>query len=311
MHKKSLIERRKTKKTKKQRENLSSKHQKNINNEIETSSFERSETPNSLLLENQRASFSNKNSNDNTPIYLRKNNPNIMHDLKYSQITVFPSKREMRLSKKQQRLQNAENTIGSFLTPENKIQISNLMNKEKKNSINSVDYNNINKNENSKNYYYKNKQNGFKHNYKSDTKLYHVPFDPIFEPDEKNDINNEENDFSFSNEDNDNYDDNNNEENEISFSNEENEFDDNNISLDEEKDIIEEKKEEHEDEKSEEHKNEEKNDDDKNNNEVKFGELKKKHKRLSKFKKAVLKYRLQKKKYLMSIIIIMKEIKLN
>ena len=278
MHKKSLIERRKTKKTKKQRENLSSKHQKNINNEIETSSFERSETPNSLLLENQRASFSNKNSNDNTPIYLRKNNPNIMHDLKYSQITVFPSKREMRLSKKQQRLQNAENTIGSFLTPENKIQISNLMNKEKKNSINSVDYNNINKNENSKNYYYKNKQNGFKHNYKSDTKLYHVPFDPIFEPDEKNDINNEENDFSFSNEDNDNYDD--------------------NISLDEEKDIIEEKKEEHEDEKSEEHKNEDKNDDDKNNNEVKFGELKKKHKRLSKFKKAVLKYRLQKKKYL-------------
>ena len=278
LHRKSLIERRKTKKTKKQKENLSSKHQKNNNNEIETSSIDRSQSSNSILIDNQGISFSNntKNSNDSTPIYLRKNNPNIMHDLKYSHSTIFPSKREMRLSKKQQKLQNAENTIGSFLTPENKIQISNLMNSEL-NKNNLFDYNKS-KNENNKNYYYKNIKKGYKNNSKSDSKLYHVPFEPIFEPEEIND--------------------NNNEENEISFSNEENEFDDNNISLDEEKDIIEEKKEEHEDEKSEENKKEENNDKDNDNNDIKFGELKKKHKRLSKFKKAVLKYRLQKKKYL-------------
>ena len=286
-HKKPLIERRKTKRTKKQRENLSSKHSKN-NENTETSSLERSQSPNSFLIENQRFSFSNnsKNSNDIIPIHLRKNNPNIMHDLKYSQSNVFPSKKEMRLSKKQQKLQNAENTIASFLTPENKIEIANLLKKNKEQNINDNNMNNNNNNniknkDNNKNFFYQKSFKRYIKYSKSDTKLSQVPFNPIFEPEEKNEnINEAYSDSAVSSLDDDNN---------IS----------NNISLDEDKDIIEEKKEENEDEKSEEEKIKENNINEvKNTNEIKFGELKKKHKRLSKFKKAILKYRLQKKKYL-------------
>ena len=257
-HKKPLIERRKTKRTKKQRENLSSKHSKN-NENTETSSLERSQSPNSFLIENQRFSFSNnsKNSNDITPIYLRKNNPNIMHDLKYSQSNVFPSKKEMRLSKKQQKLQNAENTIASFLTPENKIEIANLMKKNEDQNIYNNNINN-NNNNNNKNFYFQKSFKRYIKYSKSDTKLSQVPFNPIFEPEEKNENNNEAySDSAISSID---------DENNIS----------NNISLDEDKDIIEEKKEENEDEKSEEEKIKENNINEvKNTNEIKFGELKK------------------------------------
>lgn len=52
---------------------------------------------------------------------------NRLHDLKYQQTFKIPRKQRLRLSKKQMKLQYPENSIGSFLSQEDKITIANLI----------------------------------------------------------------------------------------------------------------------------------------------------------------------------------------
>ena len=299
------VERRRYKKTKKQKElihqNVSKETQMNKEKEINNNFKENNKTKNinvkteNIDLEKDKkktklntlninssenninlAEHKNVNTKNNNNI-LSRNYSDYFHDLKYAPSSIKYSRKELRMSKKQQKIQFPEYTLGHFLGKEDKNTFSKIehrLNYNKKNEAKKQSNNGINKNTkiNSKNE--KSEKVIFsgllnKHSIKkvnSEKKINNII---LLHNLSSNDKNNE------------------NKLNIIPSSDNINKklFNDNNIIKDENKIIKEDIENENEIERETEPK--------------KHGNLKllkKKHKRMNKYKKAILKYRLEKKK---------------
>ena len=269
------VERRRYKKTKKQKEleGINNHKEKEINiikesNKIKNIKIEENEYEKEKIQKKQKINSSSLNISNNKNNIINEHNKianfsrnysDFYHDLKYNPTTVKFSKRELRISKKQQKIQYPEYTLSHFLSKENKSIIRDInmkkrnnglqkktnnseINKNKKININNSDKKEI-KDKNK--LIHENKQNIKKIN--SEKKI--KPINLIIE--KKEDINNKER----------------------------------NISLKEDKNIITEENENEIDKESEPKKS-------------KLKLLRKKHKRMNKYKKAILKFRLTKKKAL-------------
>jgi len=178
------VERRRYKRTKKQKELIEAQNHKEINinnkenNKVKNINVKTEE--NEIDREKKKTKFNpiflnpmeNKNNinqtehntNNNKTNSLSRNYSDYYHDLKYTPSTINFTKKELRLSKKQQKIQFPEYTLSNFLSKEDKNSVSEMLHKYnmKKKGISQKKSNNKDKSEKSekpKNTGNKNKQN--------------------------------------------------------------------------------------------------------------------------------------------------------
>ena len=268
----------KTKKQKDEAKTMTSKTNEGNNNDIVnnedslildgTPKRNISESPSKKLCSNVNVAKSST-----SLVHSTSSTGNRLHDLKYQQTFKIPRKHRLRLSKKQMKLQYPENSIGSFLTQEDKITIANLIKNMKPDKKNESDNNMLFSKNNAKS---TKNINNFQNHFNSS-----VSNDSINEGSMmsysamkyvKSDVFNNTNTLN----------------NSVSMKIEE-----------KEEDIAKDENEDKKEIKVDEDKKSSKSEDKKN---LRVECIQKKRKRFTKYKKAIYKYRLEKKKYLYNSI---------